>query len=99
MNDQQEKIYGMPPKQWEAAFRPGMPEFAASMMMFSREADGMVRIAFGNSGPYVSSAGERSPVFTHAVTLTPALAVDIARLLLKAYAEPESDKTISSAQL
>lgn len=76
---------------WEAAFRPGMPEFAASTFAFSGEAEGQIRIAFGNAGPFVSAEGERRQVFTHAVTLPSSLAVDLARVLLEHYARPKDD--------
>ena len=52
----------------------------------------MVRIAFGNSGPWIDESGNREPVFTHAVTLTPQIAVDLAGLLLKHYAQPDGDR-------
>jgi hypothetical protein len=76
---------------WEAAFRPGMAEFAASNFSFTFEAQEQVRIAFGNLGPVVDTEGNREPVYTHAVTIPPALAVELARLLLQQYAKPADD--------
>ena len=81
---------GLKLETWEAAFRPGMPEFAASTFAFSGETESQVRIAFGNAGPFVSEV-ERKQVFTHAVTLPPSLAVDLARVLLEHYARPKDD--------
>lgn len=75
---------------WEAAFRSGMPEFAASTFVFSGESESQVRIAFGNRGPFISE-GVRKPVFTHAVTLAPSVAVELARVLLEHYAKPKDD--------
>ena len=76
--------------QWEAAFRPGMPEFAASSFVFSKEAEGQVRIAFGNQGPFINES-QRESVFTLAVTLPASAAVELARALLDIYAQPKDD--------
>lgn len=78
---------GLSLKQWKAAFRPGIEEFAASNFIYTGE-DGAVRIAFGNRGPAVAEDGTREPVFTHALTISEGLAVELARLLLKRIAEP-----------
>jgi len=85
------KVDGLTLTQWAAAFRPGMPEFAASNYVFSREAAEQVRIAFCNQGPATTTQGNRAPVFTHAVTLPPAIAVELARQLLEHYATPKDD--------
>lgn len=82
---------------WTAAFRPGMPEYAATRFFFTREAAEQVRIGFANNGPLVDNSGTRSPVFTHAVTLTPELAVELARQLLKHYGSPFSGRPSASA--
>ncbi|WP_156333436.1 hypothetical protein [Achromobacter sp. 2789STDY5608621] len=84
---------------WEAMFRPGMAEFAASTYNFSREAPEQVRIAFGNQGPIVDTDGNRMPVFTHAVTLPPAIAVDLARQILEHYAKPADDSKLPIAPI
>jgi hypothetical protein len=89
MTDQPEEAFGIPLTQWEASFRPGMPEFSATNFTFTQEAAEQVRIAFGNKGPYINAGGTRAPVYTHAVTLTPDIAVELARLLLKHYAAPK----------
>lgn len=98
MNDK-DLVFGLPLRHWEASFRPGIVEFAASNATFTTEAEGQLRIAFGNYGPYVNTEGERAPVFTHAVTLPPQLAVELARLILKSVAEPITSRTKSSEQL
>jgi hypothetical protein len=85
-------VHGWPLSTWSAAFRPGMPEFAATTFFFTWEAAEQVRIAFGNRGPFVDANGTRLPVYTHAVTLTPETAVDLARQLLKRYASPIADR-------
>lgn len=97
MSENNDTLYGVKMEEWDAAFRPGMSEFAASTFVFTRE-DGLLRIAFGNRGPFRPN-GIRVPVYTHAVTLTPDLAVELARLLLKSCAEPEASKSTSSAEL
>ncbi len=89
MTDKQKNVQGLPLETWESMYRPGMPEYAASMFVFSREHPGFVRIAFGMNGPVVDDAGKRQPVFGHAVLLPPEVAVELARQLLKHYAEPE----------
>ena len=76
--------------QWEAAFRPGIPEFTASTFVFSREAENQVRIAFGNQGPYINES-QREQVFTLALTLPASVAVELARTLLEIYANPKDD--------
>ncbi len=90
MTNTSQIVQGLSLAQWEAAFRPGMPEFAASTFVFSGEAEGQVRIAFGNRGPFINDS-ERVPVYTHAVTLPPHEAVELARMLLAHYARPADD--------
>ncbi|KFX63367.1 hypothetical protein [Paraburkholderia fungorum] len=90
MTDKSRVVNGLTLAQWEAMFRPGMPEFAASTFVFSGETEGQVRIAFGNQGPFVSES-ERVPVFTHAVTLSPSVAVELARVLIQHFAKPADD--------
>ena len=97
--DENQIVGGMPLKVWQAVFRPGMPEFAATTFYFTQESKDFVRIAFGNGGPVVGPDGRREPVYTHAVTLTPELAVDLAGLLLKFYGQREGERSSSSAEL
>jgi hypothetical protein len=99
MADQSQMVHGLPLATWEAMFRPGMPEFAATQFSFTLESAEQVRIAFGNHGPCTDLEGTRVPVFTHAVTLPPHVAVELARLLLKFYAEPVDARSKSSGQL
>lgn len=98
MSEVEESLYGVKLEQWNAAFRPGMSEFASSVFVFSREEHGLLRIAFGNGGPYRAD-GTRTPVYTHAVTVTTDFAIELARLLLKHCAEPEASKSTTSAEL
>lgn len=81
-------IYGVSVAEWKQGFRSGMPEFAATRFLFSAEDENVIRIAFGNNGPYVNAEGMREATYTHAVTLSAKTAVELARLLLKHYAEP-----------
>lgn len=99
MTDDTDSAFGISFEQWDAAFRPGMHEFAASTFTFTRESMEQVRIAFANGGPYIDAKGTRKPIYTHAVTLTPSLAVELARLLLKHYAEPSGERSQSSAEV
>lgn len=92
-----ERVQGLLLSEWSAAFHPGMPEFAASRFAFTQETAEQVRIAFGNHGPIVDPSGKRLPVFTHAVTLPPHVAVDLAHLLLKHYASPFGRQPEASA--
>jgi hypothetical protein len=89
--DKKEEVCGLPLSQWEAMFRPGIDEFAAAGFSFSPGVESQVRIAFCNQGPVVNSKGERSPVYTHAVTLPRSVAVDLARILIEHYAKPADD--------
>ena len=97
--DKEKVVNGWSLNQWASVFRPGMPEYAATTVSFTRESQDFVRIAFGNSGPVCSENGAKEPVYTHAVMLSPALAVELAGLLLKFYAEPEKDRSSTSGQL
>ncbi|NNB71534.1 hypothetical protein [Pseudomonas fluorescens] len=90
MTDKSQIVQGLPLAQWEASFRPGIQEFAASTFTFTTETHELVRIAFGNGGPFINES-ERSPVFTHAVTLSPSVAVEFARMLLEHFAKPTDD--------
>lgn len=82
------KLNGLSNEEWAAAFRPGIKEFAAESFVFTPSANGLIRIALGNSGPVVDDIGSRAPVFHHAVTLPIPLAVELARLLLSQVAAP-----------
>jgi hypothetical protein len=97
MNETQ-VVDGLTLKQWDAIFRPGIVEFAATSFIFTREASNLVRIAFGNGGPH-TAPGVREAVFTHAVMLPPEVAVELAGLLLKYYAEPQDEQSTTSAEL
>lgn len=81
-------VHGVSLNEWKQAFRPGMPEFSATRFLFCAENNNLIRIAFGNSGPFIDISGKREAVYSHAVTLAPETAVELARLLLKHYAEP-----------
>lgn len=85
-----EKLYGVSREEWQAAYRSGISEFAATRVVVRTEG-GLVRIAFGNAGPPVDEAGGTgSPVYSHAVMLTPGLAVELSRLLRDLLAQPNA---------
>ncbi len=94
----EEVIFGLSATEWQAAFRPGLPEFAATTFAFTREGANLVRIAFGNDGPYMSPA-KRTPVYSVAIVLPPDVAVSLANMLLKHYAEPDASRSKTSGQL
>lgn len=96
MNDQ-EKFQGLTIEQWEAFFRPGIVEFAASTWGYTDETAESVRLVFGNQGPYTPD-GRRMPIFTHAVTLSAGAAVDLAEALLKRFAAPPAQRPMTSAE-
>lgn len=90
MTEKSTVVQGLTLNQWAASFREGLPEFAASGFTFTPEAEGQVRIAFSNLGPFIDEHS-RAPVYTHAVTLPPSIAVELARLLIQHYARPTDD--------
>ena len=89
--DKSQIVQGLTLLQWEAAFRPEIIESTASCYVYTPIAESLVRIAFGNQGPVVDPAGNRSAVYTHAFTLPQSIAVALARDLLKHYAKPADD--------
>lgn len=85
------EVFGVSAAEWEAAYDRRVQEFAAHRYMVMRD-DGLIRIAFGLNGPPTDEAGGRGPsVFTHAVSMTPALALVMARGLTDLLAQPETE--------
>jgi hypothetical protein len=81
MSDKAPDVYGLAAEEWQAAYRLGIQEFSALRVIVKKDG-GLIRIAFGNHGPPLNEQGLNGcPVYTHAVTMTPALAVDLSRLL------------------
>ncbi len=81
MSDKTAKVYGVTVEEWEAAYRLGVQEFSALKFIIKRE-HGLIRIAFGNNGPPVNEKGLNGcPVYTHAVTMTEAAALDLSKVL------------------
>jgi len=81
MSDNTAKVYGVPVEEWEAAYRLGVQEFSALRFIIKRDG-GLIRIAFGNNGPPVNEKGLNGcAVYTHAVTMTEAAALDLSRVL------------------
>lgn len=88
MSGQTEGPYGISREEWEAAYRAGIAEFAATRFV-ARIGSGLVRIVFGIEGPPTDERGTTgSPVYTHAVTLTPDLAIQLSKLLRDVLAQP-----------
>lgn len=87
MSEQSTVVKGLTLEMWEAIFRPGIVDFAGSNFAITGEGEGQVRIAFGNAGP-CKAGGQRTPVFTYAVTLPTAVVVNLAEVLLKHCAAP-----------
>lgn len=67
-----------------------MGEYAATTFSFTPEGSDLIRIAFGNAGPFIDVEGHRTPRYTHAVTLPPDVALDLAQKLIANYAKPPS---------
>ena len=79
---------GLAVEELEAAFRPGITEFAGEAFIFTRDNPELVRIAFGNAGMRSGDGFKRVPSYHHAVTMPASLAIELARLLLEKYAAP-----------
>ena len=87
VSDEKETVAGLSQEFWTAAYRPGIQEFAAARFAFY--VDGaFVRIAFGNPGPPASEPSMRTPVFTHAVTMSAQDALELSKKLRDAIAAP-----------
>jgi hypothetical protein len=65
-----------------------MAEFAATTFSFTLERKDLMRIAFGNAGPFIDIEGHRAPRYTHAVTLPPDVALELAQEIIRVYAKP-----------
>jgi hypothetical protein len=88
MGDMTANVFGVSAEEWQSAYRPGIHEFSALKVVIKREGD-LVRIAFGNNGPPLNEKGLNGcPVYTHAVTMTPALALVLSKLLRDLIAAP-----------
>ena len=74
--------------QWDESFRTGMAEYAATVFSYTMEDNLLMRIAFGNGGPFIDADGQRAPRYTHAVTLPPTVALDLAQKIIASYAKP-----------
>jgi len=95
MGDATANVYGVSAEEWQSAYRPGIHEFSALRVIVKRDGGGdLVRIAFGNNGPPLNEQGLNGcPVYTHAVTMTPALAVVLSKLLRDLVASPAANQT------
>ena len=93
MSGEETLIYGISLGEWEAAYGSDVAEFAASKFALMSES-GLVRIAFGNSGPPLDEKGKRGVgTYTVAVSITPELALDMGKAILKTLATPEKQKS------
>jgi hypothetical protein len=92
MSRESAKVYGLSPEEWQAGFRPGIQEFAAFRYLISRE-NGLIRIAFGNNGPFLDEQGARGcAVYSHAVSMTPVLALELSKSLRDLIADTSTEK-------
>jgi hypothetical protein len=88
MTDQSANVYGVSVEEWQAAYKLGIQEFSALRVVIKRESD-LIRIAFGNNGPPLNEQGLNGcPVYTHAVMMTPGLALTLSKLLRDLIASP-----------
>lgn len=97
MSDQPVLIDGLTAETWEACYRPGMPEFAGVSWAYTVESPDSVRLVFGNLGPRRPD-GPRMPVFTNAITIPAAVAVELANALLKHFAAPLDKRPKTSGE-
>ena len=88
MSDKDGTVFGVLPDEWQSAYRLGINEFSASKFIVKSDGE-IIRIAFGNSGPPLNEQGLNGcPTYTHAVTLTSAMAVELSRVLRDVIAGP-----------
>ncbi len=81
MDENASSVFGVSPEEWQAAYRLGIQEFYASKFIVKADEE-TIRIAFGISGPPLNEEGLTAcPTYTHAVSLTPALALELSRVL------------------
>lgn len=98
MSDRPAVIDGLTADMWEACYRPGMPEFAGVSWAYTVESPDLIRLVFGNLGPYKSD-GTRTPVFTNAVTIPASVAVELAHAMLKHFAAPTNARPQTSGEI
>jgi hypothetical protein len=92
LDNQALQVYGVSRKEWEAAFRPGIQEFAALKFAIMNQ-QGLLRIAFGMPGPPLDEKGNRGDaIYTHAVSMTPELALELSKILRNLIAAPQRDE-------
>jgi hypothetical protein len=97
MSNEKSLINGLTAEIWEACYRPGMPEFAATTWVYTVESAETLRLVFGNLGPYKDD-GSRTPVFTNAITIPATVAVPLAEAILKHYASPLANRPRTSGE-
>jgi len=77
----EEKFGGLTLEDWAAAYRPEIHEFFVSRFAFVKEGN-LVRIALGRNGAPKDAQGLRGPaVYTHAITMTQEIALELSRQL------------------
>jgi hypothetical protein len=85
-------VYGASQDVWDSAYHRSVQEFGAQRYVIYKEGQ-LIRIALGNNGPPTDELGGRgTPVFSHAVTLSTEVAVQLARSLRDLVAEPLSEQ-------
>jgi hypothetical protein len=93
MSTESKTVYGVSEAEWESAFHRSVQEFGATRVVVFKEGSGFIRVAFGNGGPPIDEVGGRgTPVYSHAVTITPAMALDLSEILRGLVAAPENDQ-------
>jgi hypothetical protein len=81
-------VFGVSVEEWQSAYRLGIQEFAAHRFVIKREGD-LIRVGFGNPGPPLDEKGQHGcAVYTHAVTMSPTLALELSRTLRDIIAGP-----------
>lgn len=88
MSGKKATIFGVLVEEWQSAYRLGIQEFAAHRFIIKREGD-LIRIGFGNPGPPLNEEGQHGcAVYTHAVTMSPAIALELSKMLRDVIAGP-----------
>lgn len=80
-------------EEWSAAYAPHVVEIPTTRFVIAADGD-LVRLAFGHSGPPISSDGKAgTPVFNVAMSMSPMAAFQLLnllqRVLLVGHAQPE----------
>lgn len=87
-------IYGVTQAEWDAAYDSDVVDFVANNFLLKRDGLGFVRVAFGRLGAPIDESGKTRPIkYTHAVTVTEHIALEMARILRGSIADDKEAMT------